>query len=277
MVSLILEAQAMEEKCSFNSFPDKSIKAKILADSAIFYFYQYNHPGELVLVCKHWQEIIQYAIKNCIFEHPTNKTLINLTDYCHYNIFQKGILIYKRSLNTEREIRMPISRLLHSPEEFGSLDISECGKTSEYLNITVGYKKKPLARGGDKLQVWIVLRCEIEKELKKGRAKHLRHAFKKWKKNKPIGIFWTQERNYHKCHYQDIRNSLECYNYAIEDFQSISKDNLYKKYFESCHHGESSNPTEVYRYSHTDHPNLTPASLQKFSFCFDPKSNIVEN
>jgi len=260
-LSIIPKSQAMEEKCLFNTLLDKNIKIMILADAAIIYYYKYNHPGELASTCKNWRDLIKNSTNHSTLEYPFFKTLTTIQEYCYYNIYKNGKLIYTRNPGKDFEV-------IDIPEDFEPFDINECGKTSKHLKITAGYKKVVPVNEEEKLQIWIVLRSMIKKELEIGKAEHIRDIFPNWSENKPIGIFWTLVRNYQIYNNDGIKDLINCYNYSTEDFKSISDSNLFAKWRQASNHGDNGSPANLYYYGHNI--NLAPGSIQKFSFCFNP-------
>ncbi len=116
------------------------------------------------------------------------RKFLNLIDCKEiYEIFLKGILIYKHTDDVGR-INLPISKMRNPLEN--TFDLSRCGEADSYLTISTGYKKEFKKENENKIEVWIVPRFLIEKEINEN-AKHYQPIFNKWSPTNPIGIFWT--------------------------------------------------------------------------------------
>jgi hypothetical protein len=113
---------------------------------------------------------------------------LNLIDYKEIKeFFLKGILIYNNNSGICR-INLPISKMRNPLDN--TFDLSRCGEADRYLTVSTGYKKEFKEENENKIEVWIVPRFLIEKEINTT-AKHYQTIFNKWSPTNPIGIFWT--------------------------------------------------------------------------------------
>jgi len=304
VLSLIPGLHAMEQKQDiffFDNLPKENIKAMIMAKAAPYYYYEYGHAGELALVNKEWQQLIN----NSTLEHPLYKIPVSFEEYCIFNVFINGRLIYKPNKDDENDHggdiqekarrnnigmkAMRISDLMNDSKGFDPFDLEECGvDTSSDLKISPGYRKeRPDFEEGD-LQIWIVSRPEIERELKNGKAQHLAEIFPKWKKNAPIGVFWTPVVDNEKARGFRV---LYHYDYRTENFKSMSNDDLIehklgiyehiirfwaenslaKKWQNGCESSCMGAGPWLKRKKH-----LFTKDIDKFSFCFKPTFQVPE-
>lgn len=134
-----------------------------------------------------------------------------------YQRFLGGKLIYRPQEGSDvGRIEMPISALQNPLE--GTFDLSQCGDTGKYLNISTGYRKEKRPENVNKVEIWFAPRFLIEQELQTT-ASHFQGIMGNWYDTAPVGIFWTWGR----------WNNLSDYDYLVtltmNDFYS---DNLYK-------------------------------------------------
>jgi hypothetical protein len=114
--------------------------------------------------------------------------------------FLNGKLIYKpKNDSDEGMIEMKISDLANPLAcEF---DLSMCGDMGQRLSISTGYRKGKLPENKEKIEVWIVPKFVVEKELstrrsggimpllKKTDAEHYRGIMSEW--SAPVAVFWS--------------------------------------------------------------------------------------
>jgi V8-like Glu-specific endopeptidase len=106
-----------------------------------------------------------------------------------YERFLKGVLIYRPYPNSNvGRIDLPI-KALGNPLE-GTFDLSKCGNAGQYLSISTGYRKRKKPENASKVEIWIVPRFLIEKELTTT-ARHFWDIYGKWNDRASVGIFWT--------------------------------------------------------------------------------------
>lgn len=269
MLSLIAGSHTMEPRNLFEMIPEDNQKIMILAEAALPYYYKDGHPGELASVCKKWYQLINFSI----LPHPIYKTLITMEDYCHFNLYINGRVIYKPNTDYKNNMKiMRIADLMNSSGEFNSFDLKECGGVGKYIKITPGYKKQLSLSEKFKFEIWIVLRSEIEKDLKEGKAAHFKEIFKKWNTKAPIGIFWTTTCKKRT----DIAEDLENYNYNItKNLTFLSYKSLYE--IGCSKSGDSiNNLGACYGYESTQ--LITPrVCLQSLYLCFDPELQVRDN
>jgi hypothetical protein len=98
-------------------------------------------------------------------------------------------LIYRPNPKSdEGMMEMPFSDLVNPLE--GEFDLSRCGDAGQYLSINCGYKKGTNSHNSDKIEIWIVPKFVVEKELN-ATASHYKDIMAKWTEQAAIGIFWT--------------------------------------------------------------------------------------
>jgi len=172
------------------------------------------------LVCKAWHKILSINEKNKdgFFLHSIITAYTSLGHGEIIKRFLKGVLIYKPYEDHDvRRIELPIASL-RNPFE-GTFDLSRCGDAGKFLSISTGYRKMKKVANGKKVEIWLVPRFLIEKELTTTAA-HFQDIFSTWEKSTPVGIFWTS----------GYENNLEYYDYHIsENLDKLSTNNLYEK------------------------------------------------
>ena len=127
--------------------------------------------------------------------------------------FLNGKLIYKPDPKSDKgKIEFPIADLSNPLE--GTFDLSGCGDTGKYISIATGYRKSKLPENAAKVEVWIVPKFVVEKNVT-GPASHYRAVINDW--DSPVGIFWAWGGD-----------DLKSYDYLInKSFDEISTKNLY--------------------------------------------------
>jgi|GEM_PF-5925720 len=134
-----------------------------------------------------------------------------------YQRFINGKLVYKPNPESEEGIiELPIAGL-NNPLE-GIFDLSKCGNVGKYVSIATGYKKEKKTGNSQKLEIWIVPRFIMEKELGPSYGKFfaIREAC-----SSPVNVFWTWGG----------WDNLGWYDYLTQDFNELSNgENLYKKW-----------------------------------------------
>ena len=267
VLSLIAGSHAMEPRNLFEAIPEDNQKIMILAEAALPYYYKNGHPGELASVCKKWYQLINFSK----LPHPIYKTPVSMEEYCHFNLYINGRVIFDCGYGRNKS--MPIGDLMNSSGEFSSFDLKECGGVGKYIKITPGYKKQhSLIDEGFKFEIWIVLRSEIEKDLKEGKAAHFKEIFKKWNTKAPIGIFWTITNKKRT----DILEDLENYSYNItENLTFLSYKSLHE--LGRANSGNSINKLgATYGYEWTQ--LITPREyFHSLYLCFDPEFQVRDN
>jgi hypothetical protein len=103
-----------------------------------------------------------------------------------YLRFLKGKLIYKQ--DQPDQVVLPIAQLINPLE--GTLDLSRCGDTGQYLSISTGYKKAQNPANTNKTEIWLAPRFLIENEIRTS-STHFSSIMGGWQPTAPIGIFWT--------------------------------------------------------------------------------------
>ncbi|MBX9703462.1 MAG: hypothetical protein K2Q34_05075 [Alphaproteobacteria bacterium] len=142
-----------------------------------------------------------------------------------YRRFINGKLIYKPNRDNEVDrIEIPFS-ILSSPLEgtFDLSDKSKFGDIGDKISISAGYRKEQKAENKGKVEVWIVPKFVVEKNLATT-AKHLATILDKF--TSPVGVFWTWGK----------WNNMDCYDYLTsQNFDELSNgENLYEKYARCC-------------------------------------------
>ena len=164
-------------------------------------------------VCQNWRDIID----SDYMQEPINKQR-----------FLKGVLIYRpNGKSDEGMVTLKISDL-ENPFE-GTFDLSGCGDAGLYLNISTGHRKEKNLQKVNKIEMLVVLRHLVVKELQ-GSASHLNDMLlenDKWfrdrwtKKRASVGIFWTWGG----------WDNMEWYDYLThQSREELSNKNLYKKW-----------------------------------------------
>jgi hypothetical protein len=115
-----------------------------------------------------------------------------------YQEFLKGKLIYKpNQANDDENIEFPINDLANPLK--GKFDLSRCGDLSQYLSISIGYRKEKNLKNTNELEIWIAPRFLVEKDL-------IHHN---WSEIAPIAIFWVfKEWGILTPHMFDCKNGL---------------------------------------------------------------------
>lgn len=107
-----------------------------------------------------------------------------------YRRFMNGKLIYKPDPNSDiGRIEMPFAALANPLG--GTFDLKDCGDTGQHLSISTGYRKAKNPANANKVEIWIVPRFLVEKELSTTAA-HFGHLMGTWTAaTSPLGLFWT--------------------------------------------------------------------------------------
>ena len=135
-----------------------------------------------------------------------------------YKRFVAGKLIYKPDPNSNSgNIELPFSDL-DNPLE-GTFDLTGCGNSNKYINISTGYRKGKKIENADKVEIWISPRFLIEKNISAS-AGHFQPIMNEWSADvAPVGVFWTWGG----------WDDLGWYDYLVtKSYSMLSKDNLYK-------------------------------------------------
>lgn len=137
-----------------------------------------------------------------------------------YENFFNGLLLYKPKRGRDDEIiKLPI-RSLSNPLE-GTFDLSLFGDMGKYLSISTGYRKGKKPENASKVEIWIVPRFLVERELNTTAA-HFKPIIDKWweQEKAPVGLFWTNGG----------WDDLSWYDYlTTQSMAEISNNNLYEK------------------------------------------------
>ncbi len=189
----------------------------------------------LSLVCKDWNEIISRNSKNWICEHfnipPQHRDVF-------WSLF-KGRLTYKPNPNSEEDqVNLFISSFPNPLE--GEFDLSKCGDTGHYLSINMGYRKVQTPANALKIEIWVLPRFLVNKELPSIAEKHhLRAVITSghWDAARaPIGIFWTwggenADDHMSSCDYYHMSS---CDYLTTESMEDLGSENLLRKYKKSA-------------------------------------------
>jgi hypothetical protein len=128
-----------------------------------------------------------------------------------YMRFMGGKLVYRPTSGSDverREIRF--SDVVNPSTLEGTFNLSGCGDTGSYLSINSGYRKGKIATNENKVEVWIVPKFVIEKNLTSS-AHHLAPIMDSF--ISPVGIFWTRGG----------WNNMNWYDYLItQNFDTLS-------------------------------------------------------
>lgn len=104
-----------------------------------------------------------------------------------YEIFLQGRLIYKPDRESDAgRIDLPIAALLNPLD--GTFDLSRCGNAGKYFSISTGYRKGKKAENARKVEIWVVPKFVIEREVSTT-ARHLAPIITGVPG--PIGVIWT--------------------------------------------------------------------------------------
>lgn len=166
------------------------VKRYILEIAAIEMGRERKNAGNLSLVCQEWNRTLKDD-----FDKNQDKIkkdwLKGLQEYYGmvtpekeeiFNKFYNGKLTYEW-------LNLPIAALKNPLE--GTFDLSQCGTTGRELSISTGYRKRRKPENESKLEIWIVPRFVVEKELNTTAA-HFKDIFpEKWPETAHVGIFWT--------------------------------------------------------------------------------------
>jgi hypothetical protein len=150
---------------------------------------------------------------------------LDISDVAHaykdiYRRFISGQLIYKPNKDNDLgRIEIPFSSLSNPLE--GTFDLSRCGDVGNYLSISTGYRKGKKEESKVKIEIWIVPKFIVEKDLITT-ARHLNPIMSSFAS--PIGLFWTWGG----------WENLSWYHYLIgRSFDKISSENLYENWIKS--------------------------------------------
>lgn len=135
--------------------------------------------------------------------------------------FLNGRLIYKPNKDDDiGKVEFRIADLANPLES--TFDLSKCGDAGKYFSISTGYRKRKKEENAHKVEIWIVPRFLIEKEINTKKSHFLNGIFpNNWSDAAPVGIIWTWGGwEYYRGWYDYLTN---------EDFEHISNDNLYEK------------------------------------------------
>jgi serine/threonine protein kinase len=142
-----------------------------------------------------------------------------------YARFMRGVLIYRPTAGSEvGRIDLPIASLLNPLES--TFDLSRCGDASQYLSINTGYKKKKISANSGKVEVWIVPKFVVEKDVGSGEILrvfrfHYRDITSKW--TAPFGLFYTWGGYEDLTWYDDL---------VTASSEEISSKNLYENWID---------------------------------------------
>ena len=147
-----------------------------------------------------------------------------------YKRFLKGVLVYRpKNDSDEGKIELPIAAL--SNPLGSTFDLSSCEYMEEKLSIATGYRKGKISANANKVEIWIVPRFLVAKELSTmTKNHHLREIIKSgnWDAAKaPIGIFWTWGR-------WNAKEEMAYCNYLTTDsMDDLGSEKLSNKYYAS--------------------------------------------
>jgi len=162
---------------------------------------------------------LSLAMAGEVVAHPMSIAIpeIGLGHEEDYLRFINGILIYKPNKDNDLgRIEIPFSSLSNPLE--GTFDLSECGDTGQYLSISTGYRKGKKAGNASKVEVWIVSKFVVEREVSSS-ARHLAPILGSF--TSPLGLFWTSGG----------WDNMDWYDYLTSSsFEEISSENLYENY-----------------------------------------------
>ena len=137
-----------------------------------------------------------------------------------YKKFVMGKLIYNPDPNdNEGKIEFPFRDLIDPLE--GTFDLTGCRESGQYLSISTGYRKGKKAQNSEKVEIWIVPRFLIEKEIN-STTRHFQPIMNEWSAAAaPVGIFWTWGG----------WNDLNLFDYLVDNsLDQLSNNNLYRKW-----------------------------------------------
>ena len=123
-----------------------------------------------------------------------------------YLQFLRKRLIYKPDPHSDAgKIELPIAALANP---LGStFDISGCGDSGNYLSFATGYRKGKNQKNANKVEVWIVPRFLVEKELETT-VGHFREIMDKWPRRKTVGLIFTW----------GAWDDLRCFEYKVGNY-----------------------------------------------------------
>ncbi len=140
-----------------------------------------------------------------------------------YIRFLMGRLIYQPDRNSDTgraEFRI---RDFVNPLE-GTFDLSRCGDTGQYVNISSGYRKGITLENTEKLEIWIVPQFLIRENLA-GNAAHFQPIMANWSSSAaPVGLFWTWGGWDKLCWYDYLTTS---------SWEQLGEEDLLKKWGKS--------------------------------------------
>jgi serine/threonine protein kinase len=106
-----------------------------------------------------------------------------------YLHFLRGKLIYNPDPKSDAgKVEFPIAALANPLGT--SFDLRTCRDSGKYLSIATGYRQGKNTENANKVEVWIVPRFLIERELATT-AGHFRAIIDKWPRTEPLGIIFT--------------------------------------------------------------------------------------
>lgn len=191
----VLGADEQKSLDSFKGCPE-SIKFSIL-EHVVF-----DNAGDLKLVCKDWQRIIE--------QDQMKKSI-------ERQVFLKLVLVYKPQEGSDiGRIDMPIARLKNPQED--TFDLSVCGDASKHLSISTGRRKEKKAENAGKVEIWITSPFIIKQDL--ATAGHLKEVEDKGAANAVMWIFWNWGGF----------TTMSRYDYSSQNTKNLSTNNLYEKW-----------------------------------------------
>jgi len=193
------------------------LKIKSTIDDAVFYrFLSTLNAPKL--------KLDQVDLTGCPNISEETKKLLKISldpvrDIDIYRRFLNGKLIYQpHEDNDEGKVEMRIGDLANPLE--GMFDLSHCGDTGNYLSISTGYRKGKKPENEGKVEIWLVPRFLIEKEIN-GRANPFKSIYpNNWPDTASVGIFWTWG-NWDNAGWYDYLTT--------HDMDVLSHHNLYAK------------------------------------------------
>lgn len=138
-----------------------------------------------------------------------------------YERFLKGVLVYRPTPHSDAgQVNLQISALANPLD--GTFDLSQCGDANKYLSISTGYRKRKKSENANKVEIWLMPRFLIERELNTT-AWHFRAIFpKKWPTTSPVGICWSW----------GSWDNMGWYDYLTnQSMGELSSSNLYQKWY----------------------------------------------
>jgi energy-coupling factor transporter ATP-binding protein EcfA2 len=175
---------------------------------------------------EHVIETIPYTEERTLFLRTVNSFAVSRTikdeilDVCrgYEEVFQRflnGKLIYRPTAGSDvGKIELSI-RSLANPLD-GTFDLSRCGNAGQYLSISTGYRKAKIAANADKIEVWVVPKFVVKKDI--ATLPCYLEILSEWKTDAPFGVFWT---------YGNWNSMGDSWCYSFKTPSKISSHNLF--------------------------------------------------